>query len=404
MRTWGKLIGTAAACCAVLALSTSTLSTTAAATTPVTAPAATADTASAAVPDTAVPADTVSAAAPADTVSAAAPAAQAPAGGWETVEAPGSCMCSDGSPFRYFVHQGDPTKVLFFLQGGGACFSADTCGPASTSYKRALGPNDPPALDSGIFDLSRPENPFASYSIVFVPYCTGDVHIGNTTKDYGNGVVVRHNGYINGTTALGAMASRFPEATHVVVAGESAGSVPAPLYAGLTHDLLPTAEVRVLADGSGAYPDVPAINAVVGGSWGTGSAIPAWPENAGLTAETWSFPGLFIQAGKHDPGIIFARHDYAFDQTQTMFAALAGVDSSKLDTLIDKNEAQVEAAGINLSSYISPGDNHTVLHDDAFYTEEQNGVKLVDWVSELLAGKQPADNHCTQCGADAAGG
>ena len=52
MRTWGKLIGTAAACCAVLALSTSTLSTTAAATTPVTAPAATADTASAAVPDT----------------------------------------------------------------------------------------------------------------------------------------------------------------------------------------------------------------------------------------------------------------------------------------------------------------------------------------------------------------
>lgn len=395
MRSLKTLIATLAAASAVVALSTA-----ASATTPATTP----GTAAATTPDTTPAATEVAA-----TVAPAAstPAASTPvegASGWETVDAPGSCMCSDGSPFKYFVHQGDPNKVLFFLEGGGACFSADTCGPASNSFKRTLGPNDPPAMDAGIFNLSRADNPFADYSIVFVPYCTGDVHIGNTTKDYGDGVIIHHNGYINATTALGTMAARFPDATEVVVAGESAGSVPTPLYAGLTHDLLPDAKIRVLADGSGAYPDIPAINAVVGGTWGTANAIPSWPENAGLTAETWSFPGLFVQAGKHAPDILFARHDYAFDATQEMFAGLAGIDASKLDTLIDKNEAQVEAAGINMSSYISPGANHTVLHTDAFYTEEQNGVKLVDWVTELLNGTPPADNHCTECGADAAGG
>ncbi len=393
--TWKRVL-IAAALVAALGGWTATVTATTPPTTPSPAPSAPGSAPAGTAAGTATPG--TSAGAPAASSPAAAPA------GWESVQAPGTCMCSDGSPFRYFVHRGDPTKVLFFLEGGGACFSADTCGPASTSYKRTLSPEDPPKLDAGIFALDRADNPFKGFSVVFVPYCTGDVHLGNQTKDYGNGVVVRHNGYLNGTTALGAMAATFPDAAQVVVAGESAGSVPTPLYAGLAHDLLPSATISVLADGSGAYPDVAAINAVIGGAWGTGNAIPSWPENAGITAATWSFPALFIQAHKHDPAIIFARHDYAFDQTQQMFAGLAGIDASHLDQLMDQNEKQVEASGMQLSTYLSPGTNHTVLHTDAFYTETNNGVKLVDWVAQLVAGNQPPDAHCTVCTADASGG
>ena len=43
-------------------------------------------------------------------------------------------MCSDGSPFAYFVHRADPHKVLFFLEGGGACFDAASCAPDSDRY------------------------------------------------------------------------------------------------------------------------------------------------------------------------------------------------------------------------------------------------------------------------------
>ncbi|MGB8858358.1 MAG: pectin acetylesterase-family hydrolase [Ilumatobacteraceae bacterium] len=341
------------------------------------------------VPDTTTPDTTAPETTDADAV-----------GVWETIVAPPDCMCGDGSEFSYFVRTADPTKVVFFLEGGGACFSADTCKPESNTYKRDVGYEGGFGADgdpTGIFDFSDPMNPFADYSFVFVPYCTGDVHIGNNTKDYGGGVVVQHKGYVNGSTALDKMAELFPDATELVVTGESAGSVPTPLYAGMAADLLPAARITVLADGSGAYPDIPGINAVIGDAWGTMNAIPDWPENAGVTPETWSLPGLFVKAGAHDPDITFARHDYAFDQTQTFFAGLAGIPADDLVSLIDRNEAQIEAGGVDLLSYITPGDSHTVLHKADFYTETVNGTLFVDWVTALISGETVADVHCTVC-------
>ncbi|MEN9645166.1 MAG: hypothetical protein RL238_1835 [Actinomycetota bacterium] len=330
----------------------------------------------------------------AETVEPVAPettAAQEPE--WEAVTAPADCMCSDGSGFTYFVRKADPTKVVFYLEGGGACFDAGTCGPDSSAFKRTVGagPND---RTTGVFDFGDPRNPFDGWSIVYVPYCTGDVHVGNNTMDYGNGIVIEHKGAVNGTAALNAMAERFPDATELVVTGESAGSVPTPMYAGLASDLLPDARITVLADGSGAYPDIPAINAYIGGNWGTLNAVPDWPENEGMTAEQWSFPGLFIQSWKHAPDITFARHDYAFDETQAFFSSLAGIAADDLVSLIDKNEAQIEAAGVDLFSYISPGDSHTVLGKPDFYTDTQNDVAFVDWVTALVAGEPVTDNHC----------
>ena len=330
------------------------------------------------------------------TPESAAPTTVDPATYWETVVAPADCMCGDGSEFQYFVRTADPTKVLFFMEGGGACFSAETCGPDSESYKKDVG-EGPLGGATGIFDFANPANPFADYSVVFVPYCTGDVHIGNTTTDYGDGVVVNHNGYVNGTTALAAMVELFPDVTDLVVAGESGGSIPSPLYAGLASDLLPNAGITVLADGSGAYPDVPGVNALIGSQWGTMNAVPDWPENAGMTAEKWSLPGLFVQAHLHAPEIVFARHDYAFDNTQVSFAALAGIPADDLVSLIDSNETQIETSGVDLWSFISPGDAHTLLHKPEFYTETVNGVSFVDWVWALLAGDDMSDVHCTEC-------
>jgi hypothetical protein len=328
-----------------------------------------------------------------------APATTSPTpAGWERVDAPSQCVCADGSPYSYWVHQGDPTKVVFFLQGGGACFDATTCAFDSGAYKTTVVPGDDPATHAtGIFDLTDSRNPLAGYSFVFAPYCTGDAHIGDATHQYGPQLTVQHKGSVDASTALGDLAARFPDATQVVVAGESAGSIPAPLYAGLAHDLLPNAAITVIADGSGAYPDVPAVNATIGALWGTEAAIPPWPENAGLTAATWSVPGLFVQAHKHDPDIIFGRHDYAFDRVQTFFGALAGFAPDDLVTLIDKNETQIEQAGVDLHSYIAPGETHTVIGSPQFYTETVEGVPLVEWVSDLIRRKPDPDVHCVEC-------
>ena len=46
---------------------------------------------------------------------------------------------------------------------------------------------------------------------------------------------------------------------------EGAGSVAAPLYAGLVSDRLPAAKITVLVDGAGAYPEDPRINKLIAG-------------------------------------------------------------------------------------------------------------------------------------------
>ncbi len=191
------------------------------------------------------------------------------AGGWVEVVSGGDCQCSDGSAFSFWAREADPAKVVVFLQGGGACFSAETCDPANGLYRTAVtgGPNP-----EGVFDFENPRNPFADYSAVYIPYCTGDVHIGNATTEYADGLTIQHKGYANGTAALDHVAATFSDATDVVVLGESAGSIAAPLYAALVADRLPEADITVVADGSGSYPDDPALNEIFA-AWGAGDVV-----------------------------------------------------------------------------------------------------------------------------------
>jgi hypothetical protein len=77
----------------------------------------------------------------------------------------------------------------------------------------------------------------------------------------------------------------------------------------------------------------------------------------------------------------------------------AGVPLEDLLSLIDANETQIEAAGVNVHSYVAPGDDHTALTDGRIYTESLNGVNVVDWVTSLIDGEPADDVHCTECTA-----
>ena len=317
---------------------------------------------------------------------------------WQQVPGGPDCMCSDGADWSFWVREADPTKVVMYFQGGGACFDATTCNPETGTYKAATGSYDNPTGAGGIFDFENPANPFRDWSFVAVPYCTGDVHIGDNTQDYGDGLVIEHKGYVNGRYALDDLAARFPDATDVVVTGSSAGGVPAPLFAGLISDETSATNIVALADGSGAYADVPQVNAAIGALWGAFANVPDWPVNADLGPGDWSIPGLFVQAGLHDPSIAMARHDHAFDATQESFAVAAGIMGDDLLSLIDDNAAAIEAQGVPVATYVAPGTTHTILGSEEFYTQAVDDVVVSDWVGDLAEGQPVADVHCTDCG------
>jgi len=319
---------------------------------------------------------------------------------WEKVVPGGDCHCANGSEFAFWVRPADPTKVVLFLEGGGACWDATTCAftdANSTTYDWNVTGGDDPAFQSGILDLSHPDNPFADYSFVFVPYCTGDVHLGNRTQTYSPELTVSHNGFVNSTTALAYLTENYPDADQVVVVGVSAGSVAAPVYGGLASDALPEAQITVFADSSGAYPDDPNLNTDILGLWGVFETMPGWDVNEELTAQDWGFPRFWIQTGLHNPKIVMARFDHAFDQVQVDYMTMIGLDASNLIASINANEAAIEDAGVIQHSYTAPGNDHGVFSDEAFYTMRVSSITLVDWVNALIAGEPLDDVHCDEC-------
>lgn len=318
---------------------------------------------------------------------------------WVVHDASDDCMCADGSDYQFLTRTVDPTKVVLYFEGGGACFSAATCAFVGGTYKSAAMADRVASGEDagGIFDFANAENPLAGWSIVYAPYCTGDVHIGTATQTYSESLTVQHKGFVNASAALDHLVATFPDATEVLVTGSSAGGVPSPLFGGLVKDRLGDARVTVLADGSGAYPDNPPVNAAIGGLWGTMGAVPPWPNAQGLSAEQFSIPGLFTLAGNQHPDVRMARFDHAYDRVQKSFSDLAAVGGGDQRAVMLANEEQIERSGVPVESYLAAGDDHTILARDDFYALETAGVRFLDWFRRYLAGESVGDVRCTDC-------
>ncbi len=309
-------------------------------------------------------------------------------GQWNEVIHDDGCVCSDGSEFAFYEQAADPTKVVLVLEGGGACWNSATCDPGRGVFTRTLQTS---GRSAGIYDRDNPANPFVDHSLVYVPYCTGDVHLGNAVADYGDGLVVSHTGSANVESAIDWMQMAYPDATEIFVTGMSAGSIPVPLYSQVVAERWPSARVTGLGDSSGAYPASDVVAAELLASWGLEDAFyydPAWVE----AVRADGFAGLFVEAGSRNADIDFGRFDYDSDGVQTFFIALSGLpQEGSLRQMMDANEALVEGAGVELSDYALEGFGHTILSSGDFLTAEVDGITLAEWVGSLAAGEQPDD-------------
>lgn len=331
------------------------------------------------------------------TTAPATTAASAAVEPWTAVPGGPDCMCSDGSEFELWERPADTRRVVLYLEGGGACFDAFTCGPDTATFTQRLELGSDPGA-TGIFDDSDPRNPVAGHSIVYVPYCTGDAHLGDNTVEYTETLTIEHNGFVNASAGLDLLVENYPDAEQVVVVGLSAGSIPAPAFAGLVADALPDADVVSIGDSSAAYPDVPTLNVDIGGRWGVFGNVPDWPVNDGLEPQDWSIPRLTIAAGTQHPDITFARFDYDADNVQSIFLGLTGTPPEvSLLANMDDTEAQIEAAGVDVASFVAPGEGHTIMRGAEFYDLEVDGVTLLEFVTALVDGDVPADVTCTEC-------
>src|SRR5213079_1482988 len=62
--------------------------------------------------------------------------------------------------------------------------------------------DDPQNATSGFADQSNPANPFRDWNVVFVSYCSCDIHFGDAAQDYDNvdpahPLHIEHRGFQN---------------------------------------------------------------------------------------------------------------------------------------------------------------------------------------------------------------
>jgi len=156
-------------------------------------------------------------------------------------------ICLYGTPYRVYVRPGTSDNVLFYLEGGGACWNNENCW-GNTRAKIDAAPLLPLAvLRGGIFATSPQFNPLAGWTVVYVPYCDGSVFTGDNVADYERGTVW-HRGLSNLTTGVDVMKSLYPNPSRIVVSGSSAGGYGTFTGYAVTRLAYPTTEILVIND------------------------------------------------------------------------------------------------------------------------------------------------------------
>ncbi len=163
---------------------------------------------------------------------------------WKEVALPGT-VCGDGSQYRFYFYNSGSPNLIFYFEGGGACWDYDTCSGRSgllgaahpngiaTGYMSTFEPKYVSPIvngaDPGIPFRSRTNLVTQGWSVVYMPYCTGDVHVGNNLKTYADPtgqqppLTWHHAGYTNTLAAVDYVKAQMPPVQKLLVSGFSAG-------------------------------------------------------------------------------------------------------------------------------------------------------------------------------------
>ncbi|MCX5741533.1 MAG: pectin acetylesterase-family hydrolase [Proteobacteria bacterium] len=300
---------------------------------------------------------------------------------WTWLDIPGN-TCANGTPTGIGINlPPEPSDELFvYFEGGGACWDFATCFTLKsavnieTAYDAAtLAAN----LNGAQADRS-PGNVFKNATLVWVPYCTGDLHAGIETRTYTSGPTsheVHHVGATNTQHIVDALHAMQPSATHVWIGGSSAGGYGATLNHHRFAAAWPTLDVPVLQDSS---PFVPVLAAYA--TWRTAWSLQYPPGCTGCDTNLTNVVDTIVAA--HPDARLGLLH-YDDDAVIKQYFGY-GVGTGALVPATN----ELLANHYNHSStkaFVIAGQNHTMFGQLGTLVGP-GGVTLSSWVTQWATG------------------
>lgn len=341
---------------------------------------------------------------------------------------PGNLAPAD-TDFAFFVQQGNPNRILFFMDGGGACWNAETCigSPliGQSSYTQTVDDTVEGLNNAGgLLDGKNSKNPFKNYTKVFVPYCTADIHYGTKDTTYSLPLApgfnlpwtIRHRGIDNLLATIHMLNTSvkknkkklvvdFDRARRVMVTGVSAGGYGATAAFGyIAEEARSKAWLNLVSDSAVGvqtndfYADV-IYDGSGNESWGVADGLPPWvpafqdPDaflaQASGNAEIFQ-PLLFQALSDYKPKARLASVTPNFDNVQIGFYSATRPGDPISQVAVDwyvgiQTILNTTASIPNYRYFIEDGDFHTFLaSDQRFYEEGALGVPLRDWMRAMV--------------------
>jgi hypothetical protein len=282
---------------------------------------------------------------------------------------------------------------VIFFEGGGGCWDAITCAPGSTFFNDLVRLGSEPAPPDGIFDFANPANPFADWSFVYVAYCTGDIHWGAKTQQYGTRaggtLEIHHQGFTNASAALDFAYAQFPSPEAVFVTGCSAGAVGSAVHAPFIIAHYADALVSQLGD-SLAFVYHRPIDLQT--NYHAHDNFPHWISAlAEIAPGDFTMPRYLATLANAYPSRAFAQFNYAADSVQERFYVAVGGQPGDFPARLAEALAAIRAEAPNFRAYTAPGNQHCVLPLDRFFSLSVAGASVRDWVAALAAGQPLPD-------------
>jgi hypothetical protein len=329
---------------------------------------------------------------------------EAPADTWTWIPVP-EAKCRDGSSTGIGVrmHPG-ATQLAIYFEGGGACFHDASCAindvlasfgeSAFSAWAGATG-------DSGIFDTTRDDNPLRGWNMVYVPYCTGDVHAGAREHVDVPGATAPKDQMFVGFTNVGHYLERlmptFGASSHVLVTGISAGGFGAAFNYDRIAQAFCGARVTLVDDSGPPMADAylaPCLQKRWRDLWNLDATLPA-DCAACRGADGGGIVNYVDYVAKKYPtqqlGLISANMDSVislfFGYGENECAGLSGPSAPMAGAKFAAGLEDLRGkyfARPNLGSYIVPSTSHTWETALTFYSTTVQTTPLPEWMNQMV--------------------
>ncbi len=348
-------------------------------------------------------------------------------------------ICSRGTPYAFFARRGSLNKLLVYFQGGGACWDYGTC-EAVRTFDQAVdldaenpdNRDNPANFSVGLFDLSNSENLFRDWSIVMVPYCTGDIHWGEARFDHElvnpetgevlASAVIEHKGFANAQVVEKWAREHFVNPDQVFVTGSSAGAYGAIVNSlFLQENVYPSSDFAVLGDAGNGVITQDFLEFEIS-KWGVEPNLPPWIPALNVPLTELNAAELWIASAETYPQNRFATYTTAYDgslggQTGFYNIMLHPFRESQFNPVFfwptwwrasclwNEGMRELNATAVarapNYRFYVGSGSRHTMWGSDKVYADRTGGVSMtiVDWIRAMIDDAPEWVNvECSDCG------